>query len=867
MHDKIAEIVDKYINEVSANLDRHAADERYKFDALRHFQSTFNIDADDIAANLKAALSKVGNLAVGAGYYPVASICDIAANEPEAAREALRGLFLEDAPLIERMSQFQEVMAPLSQKHSSKTVSFPYNMDLRFMSLLLALHTPERNMYFKPTQVDIVYSAVYGEKTGTRAKDPNRADKATKLGEMLLAELSTRPEFHAISEAMGYPDDQNLWFAQDVIWEAAKSDSDDDLSVLLNKVKSYIVEHSDYTQGFWAPEDEVYDAVNEFTDRFSPEALADMSDDDLLRYMPFNTASDKDTMSYYLEHHLVLRFYGGIGGGSAGKMGFYQGNDGQWKDYRNKPVTREDALVRRRRDVELLSIGKSYLANNDYRGLRNFRNSLSDQHDVWFFGLVWVRKYFAIIFPDKYLQLYSSNLLKKLETVSGISSIDRGPDDDWVNWFEKTAMIGGIARELDVSNYALSNIVYRIIEQELGDQSTVESEEEATTMEHISQNTIVYGPPGTGKTYGIASYKQALLDNQQSTFEGLIIGSVKDTLLYLFAKSDNTPQKPIDIWRSEQFQKLQEYNGRTKSNASAIRNELAYDDALFERIDDYGIKYKATEEGLEYIRSIIEEQDDSSSSVDDFYQFITFHQSYGYEEFIEGIRAETTDNGTIRYIVRDGVFKAFCRRAESDPDNKYLFVIDEINRANISKVFGELITLIEPSKRLGAPEALTTTLPYSGETFGVPSNVYLLGTMNTADRSIALLDIALRRRFDFVELMPKPELLSSDLDGVNLQSLLIAINHKVSEEIDRNHQIGHSYLMGVGSLTDLHRAWYQRVVPLLQEYFYDDTDDLRSVLRSFVDGDEIVLLEDDEFKQALIGLYEEAQSSDSGIQL
>ena len=222
-------------------------------------------------------------------------------------------------------------------------------------------------------------------------------------------------------------------------------------------------------------------------------------------------------------------------------------------------------------------------------------------------------------------------------------------------------------------------------------------------------------------------------------------------------------------------------------------------------------------------------------------EFITFHQSYSYEEFIEGIRPSLDGENHLSYTLEKGVFKGISDRAKQDQENNYVIIIDEINRGNISKIFGELITLIEPSKRLfedNDEHPKQVTLPYSKKRFGVPKNLYILGTMNTADKSIALLDSALRRRFEFVEMLPDSSILTEKkvkVEGIEIETLLDTINQRIEFLIDKDHAIGHSYFLKDSfkknpTVKNLANIFKNEIIPLLQEYFYGDFAKIQLVL-------------------------------------
>ena len=408
----------------------------------------------------------------------------------------------------------------------------------------------------------------------------------------------------------------------------------------------------------------------------------------------------------------------------------------------------------------------------------------------------------------------------------------------------------------------------------------------------FSKNIILYGSPGTGKTYTVNKFTEVFLVNQLRsplTSEQIyqeVIPQLKwheavalsmyiiDSETKLFKVPEISKNKLMDAyWRSTKTQNLSSMihamlqihtDPKVKTVKYAItKRQSPY---LFERdIDSY---WFLTDVGKEYVEEILEDRlykiqnpNEVTKHISQYLEFVTFHQSFAYEEFLEGIKPGMSDpeaeSGEVTYKIRDGIFKQICNRAKADPENNYLIIIDEINRANISKVFGELITLIEDDKRLGAKNELKVKLPCSQEMFGVPSNLYIIGTMNTSDRSIALLDVALRRRFAFIELKPRPDLLEDilveDFEEIELDCILTNLNENICKTLDQDYQIGHSYFMDIENLEDLRFVWYYRIMPLLQEHFYHDRDRLEEVIgEDLIDTDSD--LDDEDFKNALLKL-------------
>lgn len=374
-------------------------------------------------------------------------------------------------------------------------------------------------------------------------------------------------------------------------------------------------------------------------------------------------------------------------------------------------------------------------------------------------------------------------------------------------------------------------------------------------------NLILYGPPGVGKTHQILKLREKFISStnsddsvkifkwtsERSWWEVIIAAvidlngtvSVSEIEAHPFLKAkiqQSTTKTPRNtIWGMLQL--------HTISESTTVKFQKRAEPLVFDKTEDS--KWFLTGDWKESLADLVNELNilkSKSPEATKRYEVVTFHQAYGYEDFIEGIRPVTSDESdSISYKIESGVFKRISERAKADPNNQYALFIDEINRGNIAKIFGELITLIEEDKRDGSSNATSTVLPYSKTEFSVPSNLYVIGTMNSVDRSIALLDMALRRRFKFQRIEPDSSLVVEKIDGINFRLIFEKLNERISVLLGEDYQLGHSYFLKhkITSSEELKSVWFDNILPLFQEYFFDDWDKLKALAEPFIESTEV----------------------------
>lgn len=468
---------------------------------------------------------------------------------------------------------------------------------------------------------------------------------------------------------------------------------------------------------------------------------------------------------------------GAIGGGNASKFYIYMDNTGRYCiGCGNKKRYVEGDELKYEYNELISKIVKSIELAKE----DNIQGIKELNPPLWNMVLL---KILSIYMPDKFIDIYSSAVLVPLAEILNLDT-DKSPENIIAINYLATKKLKAMDEFKEWEMFKLSNFVWETISKDTRSISN-----EVYELNEDNKNFILYGPPGTGKTYNVIN-------------------------------------KALEIIDPEGYSEIAEENNR-----EAILNK-------YKELVDKG-------------------------QID----FCTFHQSYGYEEFIEGLKSDgkgnfVTEDGILKRIAYNAAYECLKNEYKENESNyedkkakvnnyinkekafkeakKFVLIIDEINRGNISKIFGELITLLEEDKRIGTSNQIVANLPYTKEKFSLPNNLYIIGTMNTSDKSIAQIDIALRRRFIFEEMMPDYEVLD-EVDGIELDKLLITINERIEFLLDRDHLIGHAYFVSCNSYSDIINVVINKIIPLLQEYFYGDNEKVGMILGG------IGLSEDDKY--------------------
>lgn len=829
----LQQLIEKYIEIVKAE---KVNSELYKWQAIVHFQQNWDIDAHDFHNMFKKAFAKRSNLMFQNSF---GFLNKLAEKMPNEAKKLFSILYKDEIPLEKRMIEYQQHAIRLLPLLKEKTGKYNLNhqQDERTISFLLTLHDPVKYYLYK----DNVYQWLCTLKDVKPKEAGQKYFHFCELADEELDFIQHNEELQQLTKTFIPTDfrlDSTKLILQDILYRTMPRTEEIKkvfFEQLTDEVKA-LIETSNHplSEHVWREINKNYRWISIWKDeKIDPyflhyeialektEIIVELhpeGSEEFKKYFePFMNEINKDL-------HTTKVWHFGL---AKNQKGNYHKISSKTKcvEYNNEvEPTVEQIQAITNRLIEFyenyqLKIEK-YLSTHKLESFPfNKLNTMQTPLNQILYGppgtgktYNTIDKVVSICEPEQFIE--NNHIANKLvydklvnegrvvfttfhqtlayeDFIEGIKPIKSEDNDSFLKYDIEPGIFRRIAKSAEklvhVNNKTVDWDNVRYFKMSIGGKSRPDIHDYC-----ISKNIVGLGWGG---------------DEDLS-----VISSSKDWKTYRDAYKDYFPETAKE--------------NRYHIQASYIFNRMQIGDIVIitkgnHIIDAIGIvigDYEYNDQnptGFFHFRKVEWISINMNASPSKFFEKQISQQSI-YEFYDEDVKKET--------------FKELTS-IEEQIEKKYVLIIDEINRGNVSAIFGELITLIEEDKRLGTENELTVTLPYSKEKFSVPPNLYIIGTMNTADRSVEALDTALRRRFSFVEMLPDPSLLENrDVDGIDLSKLLTIINQRIEVLVDRDHTIGHAYFMKVKTLEDLKTTFYKNILPLLQEYFYGNYAKMAMVL-------------------------------------
>lgn len=847
--DRILFVIDHY----KANFGAVNKDEHYKWEALGWYKKHWNIDAEDFADMLTNAFSKTANLLSSGMYYPYKMITEYAQADPEEVRRIFKLLHDENIPLAERYHLFRDScksrIDQIMREQPGREKALNHYQDLRAVMVYLTFEYPEKYYLFKST----MYSD-FRDRIGFREEKTNqtsvigKVDNFFRMCDMILEEVKMDHELISMHKSRldedCYSDDALHLLTMDIVYYGSNYMSEDDF-------KKRPITKTETT--YWPSLEEYNPGITKdmWISVLSDPAITAPENLDMLKKML--ELGGESTCAHLAEVYGKTHSYYNKLGSSYGEKVKRRFNCPDCPD-------RESDTVERNRVYVIPFVGRYVTENGNKRYSWKLRDELK----------------------EALMSIEISNPEPEEETTTdiGLNTILYGPP--------------GTGKTYHTVIYAVA-----IIENK--ELATVEAEDYAEVLERYNE----YKTQGRiefttfHQSYGyeefIEGIKPVIASDEETGGEaGEIRYSVQPGVFKRFCEKADRPAvadtEDFGIGENPNIWKVSLYG----TGDNPIRTECLKNGHIRIGWDDYGKDITDETDFTAYGGKVVLNAFMNRMQIGDIvlscYSSTTidavgvvtgeceWHDEYEdlkrvrkVKWLVKNIRENIMDmtDGTVMMqmsvyrlnVTLTDVMKIVGKYKPahvSKParQGNYVFIVDEINRGNISKIFGELITLIESTKRLGQSEGMSVRLPYSQKLFGVPKNVYIIGTMNTADRSIATIDTALRRRFLFREMLPVPKVLSDiSVEDLSISDLLTRLNKRIAVLYDREHTIGHAYFMPLKAsptIDTLAEIFANNIIPLLQEYFYEDYEKIRLVLgdnRKSETGEQFIIAKENNYAE------------------